>query len=106
MYSWSDIHFEGSNYDFTLRHVKASDRQVPFSVKEYFNPKNIWIPQYNYRIGYFLKTAGHFTRAGPHEYGVDQGQNVTMNGFVDPERSTRYGADVGLARTVLIELPC
>ncbi|MBK9536978.1 MAG: hypothetical protein IPO10_17735 [Flavobacteriales bacterium] len=104
MYSWSDIHFDGSNYDFTLRHVKASDRQVPFSVKEYFNPKNIWIPQYNYRIGYFLKDRWAISLGLDHmKYVVDQGQTVRMDGSVSPDRSARYGSDVGLSRDVVIE---
>ncbi|MBP6313506.1 MAG: hypothetical protein KA408_14620 [Flavobacteriales bacterium] len=104
MYSWSDIHFDGSNYDFTLRHVQASDRPVPFSVKEYFDPKNIWIPQYNYRLGYFLKDRWAISLGLDHmKYVVDQGQIVRMDGTVSPERSARYGADAGLSRDVVIE---
>tara|TARA_B110000971_G_C20019058_1_gene505379 strand:+ start:60 stop:410 length:351 start_codon:yes stop_codon:yes gene_type:complete len=58
-FSVSDIHFTGDNYDFTLRNVKAKDRQTPFSFNDYLNPVNITIPQNNYRIGYFLKE--HYT---------------------------------------------
>ncbi len=56
--SWftnSDIRFEGDDHDFTLRDVRAHDRPVGFDAKTYFSPASIWIPQYNYRIGYFLR---------------------------------------------------
>lgn len=104
MYSWSDIHFNGADHDFTLRHVKAQDRKVPFSVKEYFSLKNIWIPQYNYRLGYFLKDRWSLSIGLDHmKYVVDQGQTVRMDGFVSPERSVQYGADASLSRNVVIE---
>ena len=54
LYSTSDIHFSGNNYDFTLDNVEAKDRQSPFSAKIYLNPGNITIPQYNFRLGYYL----------------------------------------------------
>ena len=51
-YTNSDIHFQGTNYDFTLQDVQAKDRQSAFAFDTYF--KSITIPQYNLRIGYFL----------------------------------------------------
>lgn len=53
-YSDSDIHFKGSNYDFTLSDVKAEDRLTPFSFYDYFHPARITIPQTNVKIGYFF----------------------------------------------------
>lgn len=53
-YSDSDIHFKGENYDFVLKGVEGNDRITPFSAKKYLNPKNITIPQTNFRIGYFF----------------------------------------------------
>jgi len=32
----------------------AKDRQTPFSLNAYLNPTLITIPQYNFRIGYFI----------------------------------------------------
>ncbi|MFZ1702900.1 MAG: hypothetical protein WAT79_01065, partial [Saprospiraceae bacterium] len=55
VYSKSDLHFKGSDYDFTLKNVKSSDRQSPFSLNTYFNPSKFTIPQYNFRLGYYLK---------------------------------------------------
>ncbi|MFM9944334.1 MAG: hypothetical protein ACKVQB_03795, partial [Bacteroidia bacterium] len=52
-YTKSDIHFKGNNYDFTLKSVEAKDRQTPFSLKNYFYPSSVSIPQINIGIGYF-----------------------------------------------------
>ncbi len=54
-YSASDIHFTGSNYDFTLLDISANDRQSKFDVELYFKPSTITIPQTNMRLGYFLQ---------------------------------------------------
>lgn len=54
VFSNSNIHFSGTNYDFTLENVKATDRQSPFSFELYFGPATITIPQYNFKIGYFF----------------------------------------------------
>ncbi len=52
-YTKSNIHFEGDNYDFTLKRVRATDRQSHFS-KDYFRFNTITIPQFNFRIGYYI----------------------------------------------------
>ena len=51
----SNIHFSGPDYDFILHDVVATDEPKGLTLKNYFTPKRIWLPQYNYRIGYFLK---------------------------------------------------
>ena len=43
----SDIHMTGEGYDFTLKNVKAKDRQTPFDASIYFHPGLFTIPQYN-----------------------------------------------------------
>lgn len=53
-YTNSDIEFTGSNYNFKLNDVNASDRQTPFDFGTYFNPATITIPQTNFRLGYFI----------------------------------------------------
>ena len=45
-YSDSDIKFEGENYNFELKSVKAADRQTPFTFENYFRFNSITIPQY------------------------------------------------------------
>jgi hypothetical protein len=53
VYSKSDIHFWGSNYDFTLYDVTAQDKPKGWHI-DYINPARMTIPQTNLRIGYFL----------------------------------------------------
>lgn len=83
-YSNSDIHFKGNSYDFTLKNVKATDRQTKFSFKDYFNPSRITIPQTNFRIGYFFKENYTISIGVDHmKYVMVQNQNVAINGFVN-----------------------
>lgn len=52
-YTKSSIHFRmPGGTDFTLHHVKAGDRPDLDAI--YKKPKDISIPQYNYRIGFYL----------------------------------------------------
>lgn len=53
-YSNSDIKFEGDNYNFELKSVKAADRPTPFTFENYFHPSYITTPQYNLRLGYYF----------------------------------------------------
>ena len=53
-YSNSDIKFEGENYNFELKNVKAADRQTLFAFQNYFHPAHITTPQYNLRLGYYF----------------------------------------------------
>jgi hypothetical protein len=48
-YSPSDIHYKSEHYDFTLYDAKAND--MPASIHQYFDLKNISVPQYNVRFG-------------------------------------------------------
>ena len=82
IFTRSDIRFTGPDYDFTLRQVKAVDRPEPFSPKNYFAPANIWIPQYNYRVGYFLNERWSVSLGLDHmKYVVAQGQKVQEDGY-------------------------
>ncbi|MBK7382255.1 MAG: hypothetical protein IPI81_02810 [Flavobacteriales bacterium] len=94
-YSWSDIHFDGPDYDFTLRHVEAKDRPMPFG-KDYFNPKNIWIPQYNYRAGWFFHDRWSVSLGLDHmKYVMVQDQTVRMDGYVNGTRSIQHATAEG-----------
>lgn len=53
-YTNSDIKFEGDNYNFELKSVKAADRPTPFTFENYFHPTFITTPQYNLRLGYYF----------------------------------------------------
>jgi hypothetical protein len=52
-FSKSDIHFKGTDYDFTIYDVSAKDRPKGWHI-DYFNPGRMTIPQTNFRMGYFV----------------------------------------------------
>lgn len=82
-YNQSDIHFTGTNYDFTLQNVKAKDRQTPFALDPYFAIKRISIPQTNFRIGYFFKDNYNVSLGVDHmKYVVQQNQIVKISGNI------------------------
>lgn len=84
MYSNSDIHFKGDNYDFTLYNVQASDRQTPFNFNDYFNLTRFSIPQYNGRIGYFISDKYSLSFGSDHmKYVMDSVQTVRIKGYIE-----------------------
>ncbi len=102
-FSWSDIHFDGPGYDFTLRHVVAKDKPRNFSVDNYFAPEEMWVPQYNYRIGWFLAERWSLSLGLDHmKYVMVQDQTVRMDGWVDPTCSTVYTAAEGDSKDVTL----
>jgi len=87
-YSHSDIRFKGENYDFTLKDVKANDRQTPFSLNPYFNPGRMSIPQYNLRIGYFFNEHYNVSIGSDHmKYVMQADQMVKISGKIDGSNS-------------------
>ena len=83
-YSNSDIRFKGDNYDFTLKNVKARDRQTEFSFRDYFHPGRVTIPQTNYRIGYFFKENYTISIGVDHmKYVMIADQDVEINGDIN-----------------------
>ena len=95
-YSWSDLHFNGPGYGFTLRHVQAKDRPVPLDLEDYASPNSIWIPQYNYRVGWFLRDDWSLSLGLDHmKYVMVSGQTVRMDGYVEESRSLPYAGAEG-----------
>ncbi|MDH6309722.1 hypothetical protein M2451_002094 [Dysgonomonas sp. PFB1-18] len=93
-YTNSDIHFKGNDYNFTLRDVKAADRQTKFSFKDYFRIDRITIPQTNLRVGYFIKDNLAITLGVDHmKYVMDQDQTVDIDGYVKPGYESHVNAD-------------
>lgn len=82
-YTHSDIHFKGADYDFTLQNVVAKDRQTAFDFETYFKPATMTIPQYNVRIGYFLKHNLSISFGTDHmKYVAQPNQIVRINGQI------------------------
>lgn len=83
-YSHSTIRFDGSAYDFELHKVVAKDRQSEFDANTYLNPANATIPQYDFRVGYFLKNNYNISLGFDHmKYVMVQDQKVIISGVVD-----------------------
>ena len=91
-YTKSDIHFEGSDHDFTLQNVVAKDRQTEFTLKKYFHPEYFTTPQYNFRVGKYLKNNWDISLAIDHmKYVVRQDQTVNISGNISEEGSPFNG---------------
>ncbi len=90
-FSESNIYLKGPGYAFTLYDVKAKDRPTPVG-KVYFRPQTISIPQYVYRLGYFLRDRWHLSFGLDHlKYVVTENQKVAVSGVIDAKVSSKYG---------------
>lgn len=91
-YSDSNINYTGKDYDFTLNNVVGKDRQSKLSLDTYFNPTKFSIPQYNFRVGYFLKENWDVSFGIDHmKYVVQQNQSVEISGHIDDTQSKYFG---------------
>ena len=101
-YSNSDIKFEGENYNFELKSVKAADRQTPFTFENYFRFNSITIPQYNLRLGYYFKNNYSVSLGIDHmKYVARSGQLVKLSGEIENSETIYDG--VYNNKTVLLE---
>ena len=83
VYTNSDIHFRGNNYNFTLHDVVATDNQSKFDPNIYFGITNITIPQYNYRIGYYINDHYSISAGFDHmKYVMVNDQSSNIDGSI------------------------
>ncbi|MCB0516355.1 MAG: hypothetical protein R2798_14035 [Chitinophagales bacterium] len=81
MYSKSDIHFVGEDYDFTLYDVTAHDKPNGWHVN-YINPARMTIPQTNARVGYFISDHYNISLGVDHmKYVMNQNIRVHYSGY-------------------------
>ncbi len=91
-YTRSDILFEGNDYAFVLSDVKAFDRQSDFELDVYLNPGTITIPQYNFRIGYYINDHYDISFGIDHmKYVMQANQVVKISGNIATGDSTYDG---------------
>ncbi len=91
-FSNCDIHFTGETYDFTLYDVKAKDKPAEFDMSTYFSPQYVTIPQYNFRVGYFINDNWDVSIAIDHmKYVVNHHQTVKIDGYIDVPNSSFNG---------------
>jgi hypothetical protein len=82
-YTKSDIHFIGKDYDFTLYKVKAIERPDKIAYDPFLKPNSITIPQYNFRMGYFVKDNLEISIGADHmKYVMIQNQTVAIDGTI------------------------
>jgi hypothetical protein len=83
-YDESDIHFKGDGFDFTLYEVDAEDMPEPFKPSVYFDPGKLTIPQFNFRLGYYVKKNTAISMGWDHmKYHAISTQRVRMSGYID-----------------------
>jgi hypothetical protein len=91
IYTKSNLHLQGIDYDFTLFDVVGKDEQYPFDPKVYFHPSKITIPQTNMRFGYFYNKKNNISFGLDHmKYVLQQNQMVKITGEIS-ELSTDFG---------------
>ncbi|NJM79774.1 MAG: hypothetical protein HC854_09410 [Flavobacterium sp.] len=80
-FSKSDIHFKGTDYDFTLYDVEARDKPKGWHV-DYINPGRMTIPQTNFRMGYFINDHYNISVGVDHmKYVMTQDKRVRYSGY-------------------------
>jgi len=90
VYSNSNIHFEGKNYNFILKAVRGRDKQEKFDFGLYFGPTTITIPQYNFKIGYFFHNHYYASINVDHmKYVMRGSQKSTIDGYIS-NTNTKY----------------
>ena len=90
IFSKSNLHFAGPNYDFTLYDITASDRPTKPGLV-YLYPPTATVPQYNFRLGYFINDRLSVSGGLDHmKYVVHQNQEVRISGVITSDASTKY----------------
>jgi hypothetical protein len=81
-YSHSNIHFWGNGYDFKINNIAATDNPLNVS-SEYVQPDAITVPQFNYRIGYYLNDKTFVSFGSDHmKYGMLK-QTTHLTGHIN-----------------------
>ncbi|MDX5319752.1 MAG: hypothetical protein LPK45_01685 [Bacteroidota bacterium] len=93
MYSKSDIHVHGPEYEFTVYKAKAHDRPTPVTDKAYYTPTLMTIPQFNFRLGYQVNDKWSVSLGWDHmKYVMDQNQVAEISGFINhPDYTVHNG---------------
>jgi len=106
-YSKSDIYFSGTDYNFTLKRVKAKDKPTKFGIDPYFAPTKLTITQFNARIGYFFTDHWNLSFGIDHmKYVMRNDQSVKISGNMSntqtPYDGTYNDEDIYLSRDFLL----
>jgi len=79
----SDIHFQGSNFDFTVQDAHADDKPKGWNI-DYINPTRFTIPQTNMKFGYFISDHYAISIGVDHmKYVFTQNQTANVTGYIN-----------------------
>lgn len=93
-YQDSDIHIKGDGLDFTLFDVSAHDAPTRYESKTYLNPLRFTIPQFDFRVGFFLNENTSISGGWDHmKYVVTQRQRVRIDGTVSKAFSPEFAGE-------------
>lgn len=93
-YTRSNMHFHGSDYDFRLTNIAATDRPTPFDSRVYLNPGLFTIPQYYYRFQYYLSDHFSMSVGMDHmKYVMITNQPSYISGRIDSTASEKYAGN-------------
>jgi len=82
-FSQSDIHFKGSNYDFTIKNASARDKPKGWHI-DYINPKRFTIPQTNFKLGYFINDHYSISLGEDHmKYVLVENTTKSVTGYIN-----------------------
>ena len=91
-YTRSKLHFSGRDHDFVLYDVEGHQRQNRFTARDFLNPFTLTIPQFNLRIGYYVRDDLDLSIGMDHmKYVVRQGQTVRIDGYIKNTDSRHDG---------------
>ena len=90
-YSNSDIHFKGEGYDFTLLNAPATDNPEKFDANIYLHPIYFTVPQFNFRMGYFINDKYSLSLGWDHmKYFLKENIYVNISGYLEEEAHDYY----------------
>jgi len=91
-YAPSDIRFQGADYNFIVYDVKAVDFPSELDPKLYFGLVSLSIPQYNYRVGFFISNRISVSVGLDHmKYVLVQNQQVLIDGYIGDVHQAHAG---------------
>lgn len=83
-YTNSNIRFVGPGYDFTLSDAKGHDEQAIVSMNNYLRLSNLTVPQFNIRLGYFIRDHWSVSFGYDHfKYIFADENEVFLSGTID-----------------------
>lgn len=94
LYGNSDIHLKGPGYDYTLKDVRAKDQPEEFTADVYLNPLKFTVPQFNFRVGYYLNEKYSISLGWDHlKYVLDNQQVGVIDGVITDDARDDFSKD-------------